>query len=167
MLDEPPASGDQIVRFVHFLREVLGKVAAPPPQEVVELHRIIHGPESRERPDFAQFHRLGYILLQRQSPTMGELSQALSVPLSTATRMANWWVEHGYAERLSDPEDRRVVRLRLTPSGRRLLEALDAHINSVVSQVLACLTPEERDTLIMLFAKVAANLDRPETEEKD
>jgi len=42
---------------------------------------------------------------------MGELSKALDVPLSTATRIADCGQER-YAERSPDPKDRRVVRVR-------------------------------------------------------
>ncbi len=59
-------------------------------------------------------------LNEKGSLTMGELSRAVSVPLSTATRMADWMVENEYAERLSDSNDRRIVRLALTENGRRL-----------------------------------------------
>ena len=45
---------------------------------------------------------------------MGELSNALSLPFSTATRMVDYLVARGYIQRLSDTTDRRVVRVALT-----------------------------------------------------
>ena len=88
---------------------------------------------------------------------MGEISQALGVPLSTATRMANWWVDSGYAERMDDPDDRRVVRLGLTDSGQQLLETIEDTMIRNVRAVLRCLTPEEQTILITLSGKVAAS----------
>jgi len=157
------SSDRQIAQFVRYLKEVLVKVSEPPPPvELVELHELLHNRPLKERPDPAEFYRMGDILCERKNPTMGELSQALGVPLSTATRMASWWVDNGFAERLSDPDDRRIVRLALTGRGERLLQALETHITQSVRKVLGPLTPEERDTLVSLFGKVAANLNRGE-----
>src|SRR5581483_11344934 len=46
--------------------------------------------------------------------TMGRLSDRLGVRHNALTQAADRLVNHGLAERLSDPSDRRVVRLRLT-----------------------------------------------------
>lgn len=59
-------------------------------------------------------------LIEKSSLTMGELSRAVAVPLSTATRMVDWMVDNNYAERLPDPNDRRIVRVALTEEGRNL-----------------------------------------------
>ncbi|HLJ56828.1 MAG TPA: MarR family transcriptional regulator [Chthonomonadaceae bacterium] len=49
--------------------------------------------------------------------TMGRLSEQLGVRQNALTQAADRLVRHGLAERLSDPHDRRVVRLRLTKTG--------------------------------------------------
>ena len=49
--------------------------------------------------------------------TMGRLSDRLGVRQNALTQAADRLVRHGLAERLSDPNDRRIVRLRLTATG--------------------------------------------------
>ncbi len=49
--------------------------------------------------------------------TMGKLSERLNVRQNALTQAADRLVNHGLAERLSDPSDRRIVRLRLTTKG--------------------------------------------------
>ncbi len=49
--------------------------------------------------------------------TMGRLSERLHVRQNALTQAADRLVNHGLAERLSDPADRRIVRLRLTMTG--------------------------------------------------
>jgi len=49
--------------------------------------------------------------------TMGKLSERLGVRQNALTQAADRLVKHGLAERLSDPSDRRIVRLRLTETG--------------------------------------------------
>ncbi len=69
--------------------------------------------------------RLAYALFaEREAPelaihgeTMGKLSDRLGVRQNALTQAADRLVKHGLAERLSDPNDRRVVRLRLTQTG--------------------------------------------------
>ena len=94
---------------------------------------------------------------------MGELSQALSVPLYTATRMVDSLVENGLAERLPDPDDRRIVRVTLTDDGLRFHEAIESRITKDIQKIMACLTPEEQDILMALLRKVTASLKESET----
>ncbi len=69
--------------------------------------------------------RLAYALYpERDTPelatageTMGRLSERLGVRQNALTQAADRLVKHALAERLSDPNDRRIVRLRLTETG--------------------------------------------------
>src|SRR5919201_4927637 len=54
--------------------------------------------------------------------TLGELAAAEQVRPATMTRIAQSLVEDGYAQREADPADGRVVRLRATPNGRRVMQ---------------------------------------------
>lgn len=160
MPDQPkPSSPEtQIIEFVRCLKGILTSITSPPSPEISELGELLAGRPFGERPSPADFHRVGEILLQRKNPTMGEISQALSVPFSTATRLMNWWVENGFAQRLSDPNDRRIVRVGLTERGERLLAAIERHIAQTAEKVLAPLGAEEREALLRLLSKVAAGL---------
>lgn len=109
------------------------------------------------------FLRIGIVLSQHRDPmTMSELSEALAVPLSTATRLVDWLVESGYAERLPDPQDRRIVRVALTAAGRELYETINRHIRRHVEELLQRFTPEERDCLVVLLRKVVEFLQDQE-----
>ena len=55
--------------------------------------------------------------------TMGELAGNLGIRQNAATGLADRLVQHGLLEREADPEDRRLVRLRLTERGRHAREA--------------------------------------------
>ena len=107
--------------------------------------------------------QVGVALARQPEPlSMGELSKALDVPLSTATRIMDWWVKRGYAERSPDAQDRRVVRVALTKSGRDLLKAVNKLMRQRVEQVLRHFTPEERETLVVLLHKLVASLENEE-----
>lgn len=53
--------------------------------------------------------------------TMTELGQALQVPKHQMTKMVNRLVEHEFVERLDDPADRRVIKIRLTSKAMQYL----------------------------------------------
>jgi DNA-binding MarR family transcriptional regulator len=98
--------------------------------------------------------RVGTSLSASPSLTMGELSEALSVPLSTATRVVNTLVEGGYVHRFSDPEDRRVVRVAFAPKGKKLFRFIDGRIAERVRKIASYLTEEEMTTLTRLLTRV-------------
>jgi DNA-binding MarR family transcriptional regulator len=93
------------------------------------------------------------------SMTMGELSKALDVPLSTATRTVNWMVKGGYVVRLPDSEDRRIVRVALTDAGRAMVGMGNEFIRKNVEQVLRRFTAEERESLVFLMSKLVKTLE--------
>lgn len=117
----------------------------------------------RSTGDHETLFQVGVVLARQPEPlSMGELSKALDVPLSTATRIVDWWVRNGYAERSPDAQDRRVVRVALTRPGRDLLKAGNKLICQRVEQVLRRFTPDERETLVVLMRKLVASLENEE-----
>jgi DNA-binding MarR family transcriptional regulator len=118
----------------------------------------------RRAADYDLFYRVGIALSRPSAPlTMGELSEALVVPLSTATRMVDWLVESGYAERLPDPEDRRIVRVTLTETGQELYQTINGFLRQRVEQILQRFTAEERENLVLLLRKVVEALEELES----
>lgn len=112
-------------------------------------------PESRPNNSYDLLFRVGSTISSRPSLTMGGLSKALSVPLSTATRIVNVLVDQGYVQRLSDTEDRRIVRISFTPQGQKLYEFIDGHITKRIRKIASYLTEREMADLIALLSKVA------------
>jgi DNA-binding MarR family transcriptional regulator len=116
------------------------------------------GRESHANANNELFYRVSSCIERKDNLTMGELSNALSVPLSIATRIADWLVDNGYLQRLPDPEDRRVVRVALTDIGRELHQTIDAYVRQRIQEILSCLTDEERTMLLVLIGKVVTAL---------
>ncbi len=117
---------------------------------------------SKRGPDYALFYRVGIAFArQKEALTMGELSDALDVPLSTATRIVDWLVESDYAERSQDSQDRRVVRVALTRSGKELFRAMDTFMQKQLTKVLEQFTVAERENLIALLQKMVRVLAGP------
>jgi DNA-binding MarR family transcriptional regulator len=90
---------------------------------------------------------------------MGELSDILGTPLSTTTRMADWLVKSGFVERLSDPDDRRIVRLTLTELGQDQYQRIDEFIKQRIEQTFTSITPDEWGNLAVLLRKLVEALE--------
>ena len=111
--------------------------------------------------DFDLFYNLGSAFSRQADPmTMGDLSRSLNVPLSTATRIVDWLVNNGYAQRLPEPEDRRVVRVALTETGSAVYREIDSLFMERIERLMRGFTPEERDTFRGLLQKIVNSLEQ-------
>lgn len=107
------------------------------------------------------FFRISSCIRLLNNPTMGELSSALLMPFSTATRMVDYLVNGGYVQRLPDTTDRRVLRVTLTAKGEEIHRFIESCIAERVKQMLSCLDSGERNTLFALIDKIAGSLEEP------
>jgi len=149
---------EQINAVVHGFMAVWNKFEVMLDKELANIQGRLNGIQSGKEPHAISNHELFYrvsnSIQQKGNMTMGELSSTLAVPLSTATRIVDWLVDNGYAQRLSDPEDRRIVRVALTDIGYEMHEIIESYIRQRVQQIFSCLTLEEQATLLTLIGKV-------------
>ncbi len=159
---EQKAYADQITAAVEGFVQVWIKFEAMLYEDLARTQDSLEGghPDSQARfyTNYDLFYRVSSSMRGKDNVTMGELSSALSVPLSTATRMVDSLVSSGYAQRLPDAEDRRIVRVALTDSGRELHRTIETYTSERVQQILSCLTPEEQAMLFSCIRKVVAAL---------
>ncbi len=87
-------------------------------------------------------------------PTMSELSARLGIPLSSVTRVVDGLVRAKFAERLDDPNDRRIVRLRMTPRGEQFIEAGMDFLRQRIQHLLENLSADEQAQLLRLTTKL-------------
>jgi DNA-binding MarR family transcriptional regulator len=110
-----------------------------------------------------QMHAL-HTIARRGAVTMGELAGCLdAASLSSATQMSDRLVKLGLVERLSDPADRRLVRVAMSPRGRDLLRRREAAWREGVGRALEGLTDEECATLVRLLERAAGPPPTDET----
>lgn len=159
---KPEAYTDQITAVIEGFVQLWIKFEAMLHDELAKtqnrLEEVGPGNQTRLFTDYGFFYRVSNSMYGKDNLTMGELSNALSVPLSTATRMVDWLVANGYVQRLPDPADRRVVRVALTEKGQNLHQTIEKYTGERVQQVVSCLTAEEQTTLFALIHKVVIEL---------
>jgi DNA-binding MarR family transcriptional regulator len=86
--------------------------------------------------------------IERDGPiTLGGLAAVERVQPPTITAAVGRLEQRGLVRRLTDPDDRRVARVEITPQGRRLLEQSRSRKTAYLDRKLASLIVDERDTL--------------------
>ncbi|KUJ69423.1 MarR family transcriptional regulator [Streptomyces albus subsp. albus] len=80
-------------------------------------------------------------------PRMADLAQRLEVVPRAVTTLVDALEAHGSVRRAPDPDNRRVVRIELTDTGRATLRALRAARRAAAEDVLAPLSEEQRQVL--------------------
>jgi DNA-binding MarR family transcriptional regulator len=96
-----------------------------------------------------------HTVARQGSITMGELAACLdAASMSTATQMADRLVRLGLVDRSGDPDDRRLVRITLSATGRSLHDDMEAGWRRGVGDSLAGLSDEECAILVRLIERV-------------
>ncbi|GED34845.1 MULTISPECIES: MarR family winged helix-turn-helix transcriptional regulator [Brevibacillus] len=126
-------------------------------QEAVRSTMRVLGPQLSEPifgltgPQFYILHQLD----QKGKCTVGELAESMAVKPSAITAMIDRLDKHEFVVRDRDENDRRVVHIRLTASGIETLNQVKAHRLEILQHYLSHLSPEELESLIHVFEKMA------------
>ncbi len=86
--------------------------------------------------------------------TASQVANKLHLSRATITATVDRLVRKGYAKRMRDQKDRRVVRLGLTKKGRLLYRAYHAYHNMMVRSFLQNLDQEELETIYHAFSNL-------------
>jgi DNA-binding MarR family transcriptional regulator len=74
---------------------------------------------------------------------LGDLAAAERIAPSTLTRLVNVLEDRGYLVRRPAPEDARAFLVTLTASGAKVLERIREEATSMLTDILATLTPDQ------------------------
>jgi DNA-binding MarR family transcriptional regulator len=155
---------DQIATLVQVFVQLWNKFESTMHNELAKKRNLsiinTRNEETQHELDYGLFYRVSSSIYPAGALTMGELSNALAVPLSTATRIINWLVANKFVERLPDPEDRRIVRVALTETGIKLHKTIEKYTEEQVEVLLDSLSAEEQAMLFTLMGKVLSVLKK-------
>ena len=107
---------------------------------LAHLHRMLESAEAGLT--IPQYRMLA--VLSEGGERSARVAQKLAVRKPTLTALADGLIAAGYAERESEPGDRRIVRLTLTDAGRAALARADEAYLARLAPVLAELREPDR-----------------------
>ena len=108
---------------------------------------------SRGKITLPQMGVLEYLSSRRESP-MNELARHLGVTRPAATGLVDRLIAQGLVSRQGDRTDRRVVRINLTPKGRRVLDNIWNQKRRMLQEVFGRLSPADRSQYLATLERV-------------
>jgi DNA-binding MarR family transcriptional regulator len=93
-----------------------------------------------------------------ESMSQQELGRLLGLEKSTVSRLVAGLQDRGWVERQRDPGNRRFYLLQLTSEGREVANRLGRDLRAHHEQLLATMTPHEREALAVGLAGLARAL---------
>jgi DNA-binding MarR family transcriptional regulator len=106
--------------------------------------------------------RLLSLIRSHEGITQKELSKLTFVTPATITGMLNKLEANHYLYRIPDEEDKRIMRVYLTPEGKSLSEKGEAFMSSMIDQLFDGFSDEELQTFLALTKKLKNNLNNNE-----
>ncbi len=91
------------------------------------------------------FFCLQRLRIRGNGMAMSELAQAVRSPKQQMTKVVDKLIEKGFAERVSDPCDRRIVRLILTDRGLAYIEQFLQQDAAYYRSLFDAMSPEDRE----------------------
>ncbi|MEU3983214.1 MarR family transcriptional regulator [Streptomyces sp. NPDC026672] len=122
-------------------------------EQLLRLTRRVHRIQKRhlEQRDLgitpAQSRLLRTLAHFGSPPRMADLAEFLEVVPRAVTTLVDGLESSGKVRRVPDPTNRRVTRIELTDDGRHALGELRAARRAAAREILAPLSPEQRETL--------------------
>ena len=110
----------------------------------------------------AQVWALG-VIRERPDIGIGELKLALNIHQSTASNLVKGLVDRGFVVLTKDEQDRRAVKLRLSPSGRGVLKRSPGPFAGVLPDALAAM---DEPALLRLESDLALLIQVLQADEK-
>lgn len=98
--------------------------------------------------------------------TAGDLARELSYTTGATTRLIDGLEIQGLLARERGQEDRRVVRLGVTPRGLRTIDAIMPIVHDSWNEMLVDFEQEEADRLVASLAKLLAAIEKKVGEKK-
>jgi len=119
-----------------------------------QVFRVSHGISGIKA---AQYRVLG-ALMKAGPLSMSEMGRRLYISKPYMTALVDTLIENNWVERQQDPSDRRVIRITITPSGKKhLKESLEVYKNDF-KLLLGDLKKEELEQLALSLEHLQAIL---------
>ncbi len=84
------------------------------------------------------------VLAAEEPLRMGELAARLGISAPTVSRLVDHLTERGFLERVTDQDDHRATRVRLSAEGHRGLATVREHGAGLLAERIAALDADER-----------------------
>ena len=125
-------------------------------QAAFTLGRLLRTKMASGKPDDLHMGQLHAMIFIAHQPgiTMTDLAKILCVTSPTATSFVDRLVRMGFVTRGNDAKNRKLVRLKISPVGKRILTTKMREKKKVASLVLSSLSAKDQAQLLTILTKM-------------
>ena len=106
-----------------------------------------------------QYSALKFLALHNKT-TVGDLGNHLKLSKSSATQLIERLVKTGYVERIHDEQDRRIVRLTISPSGELYIIELKKKFMDKMGSIFSKVPDDDLKELIRIHTNLIESLQK-------
>ena len=100
-----------------------------------------------------QFLILDFLTRQGES-RMTDMAHFMHVTTAAMTGIVDRLVGYGYGARVYDPEDRRTVKIKLTPGGNELVRKINEQRRSMVIKIFGSISETDRQDYLRILMQI-------------
>jgi len=108
-----------------------------------------------------QFFILNYLEKEDQS-RMTDIAHFLNVSTAAATGIVDRLVRLGYVERVFQPQDRRIIKIKLNSKGLELMKNINTQKRQMIIDIFGKISQEERQDYLKILMRIHEILKREE-----
>ena len=124
------------------------------------LPRIIQGFARRQAGELykgkitlPQFLLLDFLSHQGESK-MTQMAHFMQVTTAAMTGIVDRLVVSGYVVRIYDPQDRRIIKIKLTPAGNGLVKKINAQRRNMVIKIFGNISERDRKDYLRILMQI-------------
>lgn len=98
------------------------------------------------------------ILSRDKEAKMSDMARYMGITTAAMTGIIERLVRDGYVARVSDPDDRRVINIKLTGKGISTVKSLLEQKKRMITKVFGVLSEKERDEYLKILTRIQDGL---------
>lgn len=98
------------------------------------------------------------LLSKKGESKMSELAQLMAVTTAAITGIADRIIRYGYALRVYDPADRRIIRIKLTSKGVTLVRKINQQRHKMIIDIFGRISAHEREEYLSILMRIRSIL---------
>ena len=91
---------------------------------------------------------------KEQESKMKDLACFMGVSTAAITGIVDRLVKCTYVVRVFDPDDRRIIRIKLTPSGAELIKRINSQRQQMVMRIFGRVSEEDRQDYLRILGRI-------------
>jgi DNA-binding MarR family transcriptional regulator len=102
---------------------------------------------------FPQFFILDSLRRQHEY-RMTDIAHFLDVTTAAATGIVDRLVKYGYVQRIFQPSDRRIIKIKLTAKGAELIQKINAQKRQMFIEIFGKISQQEREDYLRILMRI-------------